>query len=127
MVWIDELPEHVSSEYLSRKMNFYGSITDILIDKLLHQALITYDCIEAAQSAVQDMKGRTICSRKVQIDFCSRELHDLFVDRMFRSNQLRGREAIYLTESLLPSSASQRLSMSRGNSYEMGEFYAVER
>uniref|UniRef100_A0A915ILT6 RRM domain-containing protein n=1 Tax=Romanomermis culicivorax TaxID=13658 RepID=A0A915ILT6_ROMCU len=100
MVWMCELPDHVSSEYLSRKMNFYGAITDILIDKVLHQSLITYDCIESAQAAVQDMKGRTVCNRKVQIDFCSRELHDLFVDRMFRTNQLRGREAaVYLTTS----------------------------
>lgn len=84
MVWLDELPSHVTEEYLTRKMNFYGTITDVLIDKAIRQALVTYESIEAAQSAVTDMKGRTINSRKVQIDFCSRELHDLFVDRMFR-------------------------------------------
>lgn len=90
MVWLDDLPSHVTDEYLRRKMNFYGTITDVLIDKAMRQALVTYENIEAAQAAVTDMKGRTINSRKVQIDFCSRELHDLFVDRMFRCKNQRG-------------------------------------
>lgn len=66
IVWLGELPDQVSNEYLSRKMNFYGSIIDVLIDKDLRQALVTFDCCEASQKAVQDMKGRTVCQQRVK-------------------------------------------------------------
>ncbi|CDW53845.1 RRM 5 and RRM 1 domain containing protein [Trichuris trichiura] len=87
-VWIDGLQPDITEAYLTRKMNFYGAIKDVLIDRTSGQALVTYDGVEAATNAVQDMKGRTIDNQRVRIDFCSRELHDLMVDRMYGTKQL---------------------------------------
>ncbi|KFD55565.1 hypothetical protein M513_03617 [Trichuris suis] len=87
-VWIDGLQPDITEAYLTRKMNFYGAIKDVLIDRTTGQALVTYDGVEAATNAVQDMKGRTIDNQRVRIDFCSRELHDLMVDRMYGTKQL---------------------------------------
>ncbi|KRX36535.1 Uncharacterized protein T05_8634 [Trichinella murrelli] len=89
MVWIDDLPTHVTEVYLRRKLGFYGCVIDVIIDAQMHQAVVVFDDVDAAQKAVQGMKGSKIYEARIQVDFCSREMYDLFIDRMHKAGLLK--------------------------------------
>ncbi|VDP19755.1 unnamed protein product [Soboliphyme baturini] len=115
MIWINELPGYITDDHLSRKMGYYGKVVSVEIDRVRHQALLNYDCVESAQKAVTDMKTRTIDRKKVQVDFCSRELHDLFNERLYASDSTRGKETFRsydeaVSPGLRPSCSSSRAS-----------------
>ncbi|OUC48050.1 hypothetical protein D917_06463, partial [Trichinella nativa] len=87
MVWIDDLPTHVTEVYLRRKLGFYGCVIDVIIDAQMHQAVVVFDDVDAAQKA--GMKGSKIYEARIQVDFCSREMYDLFIDRMHKAGLLK--------------------------------------
>ncbi|XP_038188916.1 msx2-interacting protein isoform X3 [Arvicola amphibius] len=86
-VWLDGLSSNVSDQYLTRHFCRYGPVVKVVFDRLKGMALVLYNEIEYAQSAVKETKGRKIGGNKIKVDFANRESQLAFYHCMEKSGQ----------------------------------------
>lgn len=60
----------------------YGSVKRVIVDRRLNQALVFYPKYEHAQKAISHLRGRTLNSSRLKLDYASHELVDVFLSRM---------------------------------------------
>ena len=87
-VWIHGVSEALTEKSLLWHANRFGTVVNLVIDRERSNALIFYDTVECAQIAVQDLKGRVLSGRKLQVDFASRECQTAFFDYLELSGQI---------------------------------------
>ena len=66
-VWLDVVSETVSDKFLSMTFSRYGQVTYNVIDRESSKALVYYENLEVAQVAVNEMRGRAIGGKKIQV------------------------------------------------------------
>lgn len=81
-VWVDGVVESVNEKYLIMQFDTYGPVTQVIIDRDKGQALIFYEQVVNAQSAVIKMRGFNLRGRKIQVDFASRECQEAFYEHL---------------------------------------------
>ncbi|XP_072334415.1 msx2-interacting protein-like isoform X8 [Scyliorhinus torazame] len=87
-VWLDGLSSNITEQYLSRHFCRYGPVLKIVLDRQKGMALVLYDEIECAQTAVQETKGRKIGGNRIKVDFANRESQLAF----YRSMEVSGQD-----------------------------------
>lgn len=90
-VWVDGVTESVNEKYLMMQFDPYGSITQVIIDREKGQALIFYEQVLGAQSAVIKMRGAPLRGRKMQVDFASRECQEAFYEHLEKQGHVMDR------------------------------------
>lgn len=81
-VWIDGISDSVSENHLTTQFNRFGPVSQVAIDRERKLALVFFEQIQYAQTAVKEMRGVTLRGRKLQVDFASRECQDAFYDKI---------------------------------------------
>lgn len=81
-VWIDGISDSVSENYLTTQFNRFGPVSQVAIDRDRKLALVFFEQIQYAQTAVKEMRGITLRGRKLQVDFASRECQETFYDKL---------------------------------------------
>jgi len=81
-VWIDGISDSVGEAYLTTQFNRFGSVSQVAIDRERKLALVFFEQIQYAQTAVKEMRGVTLRGRKLQVDFASRECQEAFFDKL---------------------------------------------
>ncbi|KAJ6633613.1 Protein split ends, partial [Pseudolycoriella hygida] len=81
-VWIDGISDNVSENYLTTQFNRFGLVSQVATDRERKLALVFFEQIQYAQTAVKEMRGVTLRGRKLQVDFASRECQDAFYDKL---------------------------------------------
>lgn len=112
-VWIDGISDCVAENQLHSHFSCYGNIQTVQIDRERKLALIFYDQIGCAQTAVKEMRGVIFKGHKLQIDFASRECQEAFMHKLGKSESfegsLRGGSSNF-TESTTPTAATNNSS-----------------
>ncbi|KAI0215300.1 hypothetical protein LSAT2_032681 [Lamellibrachia satsuma] len=88
-VWTDGVATTVTKKFLCRQFGRFGHVSHCVIDSERGRALIYYDSMELAQQAVNEMRGRALAGKKIQIDFASRDCQIAFFESMEMTGQLR--------------------------------------
>ncbi|KAI5748810.1 hypothetical protein M8J76_002121 [Diaphorina citri] len=83
--------DNVSDKYLSVQFSQFGPVSHVEIDRSRGQALVFYQQVLFAQLAVNGMRGVVMRSRKLQVDFASRECQDAFYESQKSSNMFDNR------------------------------------
>uniref|UniRef100_UPI00398E6053 msx2-interacting protein isoform X3 n=1 Tax=Pristiophorus japonicus TaxID=55135 RepID=UPI00398E6053 len=109
-VWLDGLSSNITEQYLSRHFCRYGPVLKIVLDRQKGMALVLYDEIECAQTAVQETKGRKIGGNRIKVDFANRESQLAF----YRSMEVSGQDIRDLYEIFAERSREDR----RGSYHE---------
>lgn len=94
-VWIDGINENVNEKYLRLQFEQFGVINKVHLDREKGQALIFYEQVLSAQTAVQKMRGFMLKNNKIQVDFASRECQEAFFERLEKQGTILDRGAIY--------------------------------
>lgn len=81
-VWLDGIVDGVSEHYLSQHFSRFGNVQKVAIDRDRKMALISFDQVQSAQSAVKETRGTSIRGRKLQVDYASRECVEAFYSRL---------------------------------------------
>ncbi|XP_046808400.1 protein split ends isoform X1 [Lucilia cuprina] len=81
-VWIDGIGEKISESHLQSQFSRYGAVSKVVVDRQRQLALVLYEQIQYAQTAVKEMRGATLRGRKLQVDFASRECQDAFYEKL---------------------------------------------
>lgn len=81
-VWVDGVSERVDEKHLTLQFERYGQVTQVSIDRDRGHALIFFDQVSCAQTAVKEMRGVSLRGKKLQVDFASRECQDTFFDHL---------------------------------------------
>lgn len=87
-VWIDGISDSVSESYLTTQFNRFGPVSQVATDRERKLALVFFEQIQYAQTAVKEMRGVTLRGRKLQVDFASRECQDAFYDKLEKQGGL---------------------------------------
>ena len=66
-VWLDNVVTTVSEKYLVRTFGRYGPVSHSVIDTVKGRALIYFENMDFAQIAVNEMRGRVIGGKKIQV------------------------------------------------------------
>lgn len=66
-VWLDGIAENVDERMLARAFHRHGPIAYVVIDRDKGRALLYFDSPDLAQRTVNDMRGRVIGGRKIQV------------------------------------------------------------
>ena len=119
-VWLHGVAETVAEKFLARHMSRFGHVSYAAIDRERCNGLVFYDQVSCAQAAVQELRGRALAGRKLQVDFASRECQAHFfelVEREPRSNSSSSAAAAALAASAiqhrLPATTTTPSSSSR--------------
>ncbi|XP_051962166.1 msx2-interacting protein [Xyrauchen texanus] len=86
-VWLDGLASNITEQYLTRHFCRYGHVVKVVFDRLKGMALILYNNIEYAQTAVKETKGWKIGGSKIKVDFANQESQIAFYHSMQASGQ----------------------------------------
>lgn len=81
-VWIDGVSDAVTENYLNTQFSRFGPTTQVNINRERKVALVFFEQISYAQTAVKEMRGVTLRGRKLQVDFASRECQDSFFEKI---------------------------------------------
>lgn len=90
-VWIDGIGEKISESHLQSQFSRFGAVSKVVVDRQKQLALVLYEQIQYAQTAVKEMRGATLRGRKLQVDFASRECQDAFYEKL--EKQTAGKQA----------------------------------
>ena len=66
-VWTDGVATTVTKKFLCRQFGRFGHVSHCVIDSERGRALIYYDSMELAQQAVNEMRGRALAGKKIQV------------------------------------------------------------
>lgn len=91
-VWIDGISDSVSENHLTTQFSRFGPVQQVSVDRERKLALVFFEQIQYAQSAVKEMRGVTLRGRKLQVDFASRECQDAFFDKVEKVNPTNASE-----------------------------------
>lgn len=83
-VWLHGIAESMTDKFLARHMGRFGHVTYTAIDRERCNGLVFYDQVSSAQAAVQELRGRALVGRKLQVDFASRECQAHFFELVER-------------------------------------------
>lgn len=81
-VWLDGIADAVNEHQLSQHFSRFGNVQKVAIDRDRKMALVSFDQVQAAQSAVKETRGTAIRGRKLQVDYASRECVEAFYARL---------------------------------------------
>jgi RNA recognition motif-containing protein len=81
-VWLDGIVDSVSEHFLSQHFSRFGNVQKVAIDRDRKMALISFDQVQSAQSAVKETRDTSIRGRKLQVDYASRECVEAFYARL---------------------------------------------
>lgn len=90
-VWMDGVTESVNEKYLTLQFDPFGTISSVNIDRERGHALIFYEQVVCAQTAVKEMRGFNLRGRKIQVDFASRECQESFYDHLEKQGEITER------------------------------------
>ncbi|XP_065564820.1 protein split ends-like isoform X3 [Artemia franciscana] len=82
VMWIDGVGDSVSEKYLTRQLARFGPILYTVLDKRKGHAMIFFEQTKSAVAAVQEMRGRSLGGRRLQVDFASKECQLYFLDSL---------------------------------------------
>ena len=66
-VWLDGIAESVNEKFLCRQFSRFGPVTHAVIDKVKGRAMVYFESMEFAQHAVNEMRGRALAGKKIQV------------------------------------------------------------
>ena len=89
-VWLHGVADSVSEKFLARHMSRFGHVSYAAIDRERLNGLVFYDQVSCAQAAVQELRGRALAGRKLQVDFASRECQAHFFELVEREPRNSG-------------------------------------
>ncbi|XP_026472538.1 LOW QUALITY PROTEIN: protein split ends [Ctenocephalides felis] len=84
-VWMDGIAESVGEKQLSSLFLQYGPVSQVTLDRERGLALVFFEQILFAQSAIKETRGVTLRGRKLQVDFASRECQEAFYEKLDKS------------------------------------------
>lgn len=111
-VWLDGIAETVNEHYLTSHFSRFGNVQKVAIDRDRKMALVSFDQVQAAQSAVKETRGTAIRGRKLQVDYASRECVEAFYARLEKF----GVQSNINVDSLVTAGSMQRHSFSASRS-----------
>ncbi|XP_034950926.1 protein split ends isoform X2 [Chelonus insularis] len=83
-VWVDGIGECVSEKYLNMQFHQFGPVNQVVVDRERGHALVFFEQINCAQTAVKEMRGASLRGRRLQVDFASRECQETFYEHLER-------------------------------------------
>lgn len=83
-VWVDGISENVTDKYLNMQFHQFGPISHVAVDRERCHALVFFEQINCAQTAVKEMRGASLRGRRLQVDFASRECQETFYEHLER-------------------------------------------
>ncbi|XP_032237951.2 msx2-interacting protein [Nematostella vectensis] len=89
-IWVGGVTNSLSEQQVERHFGRYGRVTKVVINRVTNQALVSFDSVDSATIAHAQMKGRTMFSRRVRVEFVSRESRQLFYDTLQRMGHSEG-------------------------------------
>ena len=66
-VWLDNVAESITEKVLCRQFARYGPVSHSVIDKVKGRGLIYFENMDFAQHAVNEMRGRNLAGKKIQV------------------------------------------------------------
>ena len=66
-VWLDGIASSVTEKYLGKLFGRYGPVNYAIIDRSRGLALVYFDSVDYAQHAVNEMRGRLVAGKKLQV------------------------------------------------------------
>ena len=66
-VWTDGIAPTVTKKFLCRQFGRFGHVSHGVIDAERGRGLVYYDNMELAQQAVNEMRGRALAGKKIQV------------------------------------------------------------
>ena len=66
-VWLHGVADTVAEKFLARHMSRFGHVSYAAIDRERCNGLVFYDQVSCAQAAVQELRGRALAGRKLQV------------------------------------------------------------
>ncbi|XP_065061229.1 msx2-interacting protein-like isoform X2 [Rhopilema esculentum] len=88
VLWLGNLPQNPTEGQIQRQFHPFGYVKRVIFDRQCCQGLLSFDTVDAATAAFENMRGRFVLGRKILVDFASRSCKEGFYDRMERSGQL---------------------------------------
>lgn len=79
-VWVEGISDTVSEKYLATQFNKFGRVLTTYIDRRTGRALVYYDTQEQAVIAVNEMRGKYVAERKIQVFLVKNSLGWLSVE-----------------------------------------------
>lgn len=74
----------MSEKYINMQFHQFGPITQVAVDRERGHALVFFEQISCAQTAVKEMRGAALRGRRLQVDFASRECQEAFYEHLER-------------------------------------------
>lgn len=94
-VWIDGVSDAASENYLNTQFSRFGLVSQVTLNRERKTALVFFEQIQYAQTAVKEMRGVTLRGRKLQVDFASRECQDAFYDKIEKKNPVTPERTVF--------------------------------
>ena len=66
-VWLDGISSSVTEKYLGKQFGRFGTVNYAIIDRSRGLALVYFDTVDYAQHAVNEMRGRMVAGKKLQV------------------------------------------------------------
>ena len=66
-VWLDGIASTVTEKYLGKHFGRFGPVNYAIIDRSRGLALVYFDTVDYAQHAVNEMRGRVVVGKKLQV------------------------------------------------------------
>jgi len=70
-IWLDNLAETVSENFLCRQFSRYGNVSHGIIDKQSSKGLVYFTNMDAAQFALNEMRNRILNGKKIIVSVFS--------------------------------------------------------
>ena len=70
-IWVNNIPETITQQFLGQTFGRYGPVMHTVLDRVKQRALLYFDGVDYAQTAVNEMRGRTLNGNKIQVGFTS--------------------------------------------------------
>ena len=72
-VWLDGVAATVTEKYLGKQFGRFGPVNYAIIDRSRGLALVYFDTVDYAQHAVNEMRGRVVAGKKLQVSSYRRQ------------------------------------------------------
>lgn len=66
-IWIDNLADTVSENFLCKQFSRYGNVSSGVIDRVAGKALIFFTNMDDAQFALNEMRNRILNKKKIVV------------------------------------------------------------
>ena len=73
MIWLGNIAANATEGQIQRQFHQFGFVTRVLLDRQCWQGLLSFDSIDAATAAFENMRGRYVLGKKLLVRFAFKE------------------------------------------------------